>query len=258
MANDNTNKQVEEIDLLKLGRALLRKWWLILRCVILGGSMAFSYAYFAITPMYEASGLMYVNNNSLNLGTTRLNITNGDLSAANSLIDTYAVILKSRSTLEEVIRVGGLPYTYEQLSRMITAQSVGTTAVFKVTTTNRNPEMAAHITNTIIEILPHRISEIVEGSSVEIVDYAVPPTVASSPNYKKITAIGVMIGFVISAAYVTLRFLLDTTIRSEEFLLENYKDIPVLSVIPDLSSETAGGYYYGYGKSYSDSKREEG
>nr|AHF24708.1 lipopolysaccharide biosynthesis protein [uncultured bacterium Contig783] len=257
MANDNTNKQIDEIDLLKLGKALLKRWWLLLITMILGGAIAFSYAYFAITPLYQSSALMYVNNNSLDIGSTRVNISNGDLTAANNLIDTYAVILKSRSTLEEVIRVGGLPYSYSQLNAMISADSVGNTAVFKVTTTNRDPEMAAHITNTILEVLPDRIAEIVEGSSVEIVDFAVPAGSPSSPNYKKITAIGAMIGFVLSAAFVTLRFLLDTTIRSEEYLLETYKDIPVLGVIPDLASDTAGGYYYGYGKSYSENHEKE-
>ena len=42
---------------------------------------------------------------------------------------------------------------------------------------------------------------------------------------------------------------MDSTIRDEEFLLEKYKDIPVLSTIPDLTEDTKGGYY-GYGSSY--------
>ncbi|MBR6484667.1 MAG: hypothetical protein IKT14_06570 [Clostridiales bacterium] len=244
MANDIKNNNVEEIDLLKLGKALWDRAWVLVICTLVGAGLAFGYTMCFITPMYQASALLYVNNNALDIGNTRVSISNGDLVAANGLISTYEVILKSRNTLEAVIEDGGLPYTYEQLSKMVSAGSVNDTAVLKITVTNRNPEMAAHITNTIVSILPDRISGIVEGSSVEIVDYAVPPVQPSSPNTMKNTAIGAMLGFVISAAIIVLRFLMDSTIREEEYLLETYKEIPVLSVIPDLTSDDGGSYYY--------------
>jgi len=244
MANETKDNNVEEIDLLKLGKALWNRAWALVICTILGAALAFGYTMCFITPLYQASALLYVNNNALDIGNTRVSISNGDLVAANGLISTYEVILKSRNTLEAVIDDGGLPYTYEQLSKMVSAGSVNDTAVLKITVTNRNPEMAAHITNTIARVLPERITGIVEGSSVEIVDYAVPPTKPSSPNTMKNTAIGGMLGFVICAAIVVLRFLMDSTIREEEYLLETYKDIPVLSVIPDLTTDEGGSYYY--------------
>lgn len=256
MSSEVKKNDVEEIDLLKLGMALWRRAWVLLICTLIGAAIAFSYTFFMITPLYQATALLYVNNSALDLGSTRVSISNGDLTAANGLIDTYAVILTSRSTLEDVIVDGGLPYSYNQLKSMISAGSVNNTAVFKITVTNKNPDMAAHIANTIVNILPDRISTIVEGSSVEVIDYAVPPTVPSSPNTMKNTLVGALIGFVLSAAVVILRFLMDSTIRDEEYLLETYKDIPVLTVVPDLTAEGGNGYYYGYGKRGDSDERE--
>ena len=107
---------------------------------------------------------MYVNNSSISVGSTQVNLS--DLTAAQSLVETYMVILKTRGTLEEVIKEANLPYDYEQLSGMIEAGAVNSTEVFSISVTSASPEEAEKIANTIAELLPNRIADIVEGSSV--------------------------------------------------------------------------------------------
>ena len=256
MANNVPNMQdVQEIDLLKLLKELWKRAWIILAAAFVGGIMFFLYTYFFITPQYQSSALLYVNNSALDLGSTKVNITSGDISASSSLIDTYVVILKSRTTLERAIEEGALPYSYESLSGMVSGSSEKNTPVFKITVTNSDPVMAATICNILVEIMVDKnsgISGIVEGSSVSVVDYAVVPNHASSPSYMKNTAIGMLLGFIIASAIIILRSLMDSTIREEEFLLDKYKNIPLLGTIPDLVESSHGGYY-GYGSSYAKS-----
>lgn len=253
MVNSLQNKQEEqEIDLLKLLKVLLSRIWIIAAAAVVGGVAFLLFTFFFITPKYQSSALLYVNNNSLNLGSTKLNISSGDITASSSLIDTYAVILKSRTTLEQAIREGALPYSYEQLTKMVSGSAEGKTPVFKITVTDTNPEMAAHICNTIVEIMVDEnsgISGIVEGSSVRVIDYAVVATKKSSPSNSKNAAIGMLLGFVVACGVIILMSLMDTTIREEEYLMEAYKDIPVLANIPNLLESASGGYY-GYGSSY--------
>jgi len=105
MTNNLQNKQdVQEIDLLKLLKVLLGKIWIIIAAAFVGGIVFFLFTLFFITPKYQSSALLYVNNNSLDIGSTKLNISSGDISASSSLIDTYCVILKSRTTLEQAIK----------------------------------------------------------------------------------------------------------------------------------------------------------
>ena len=251
--NLQANKQEEqEIDLLKLLRVLLSKLWVIVAAALVGGVLFFLFTFFFITPQYKSSALLYVNNSSIDIGSTKLNISSGDISASSSLIDTYVVILKSRTTLEQAIKEGKLPYTYEQLTKKVSGSAEGKTPVFKITVQDADPEMAAHITNTIVEIMVDAnsgISGIVEGSSVRVIDYAVVARKASSPSYSKNTAIGMLLGFVVSCGIIILFSLMDSTIREEEYLLEKYGNIPVLATIPDLFEDSQGGYY-GYGSSY--------
>ena len=253
MTNNLQNKQdVQEIDLLKLLKVLWGKVWLIIAAAFVGGVAFFLYTFFFITPQYQSSALLYVNNNSLDIGSTKLNITSGDISASSSLIDTYCVILKSRTTLEQARFEGELPYTYEQLRSKVSGSAEGKTPVFKITVTDPDPEMAANICNTVVEIMvdPNSgISGIVEGSSVSVIDYAVVARSASSPSYMKNTAIGMLMGFVIACGIIILVSLMDSTIREEDFLLEKYKEIPILATVPDLVEDSVGGYY-GYGSAY--------
>ena len=262
MANNQPNKQdIQEIDLLKLLKELWKHAWLIVLAAFIGGAGFFVYTLFFITPQYQSSALLYVNNNSLDIGSTKVNISAGDISASNSLIDTYVVILKSRTTLERAIEEVAIPYSYDQLVKKVSGGSEGNTPVFKITVTDPSPEMAATICNGLVEIMVDKnsgISGIVEGSSVSVVDYAVVPTKASSPSYLKNTAIGMLLFAILACGIVILRSLMDSTIRDEEFLLDKYKDIPVLATIPDLMEDSRGGYY-GYGSAYgrsSDSVRK--
>ena len=246
------------IDLLKLAEGLLKRVWLIALSMLLCGAIAFSAAAFFITPKYESRILFYVNNSSFSMGSTNFSISSSEISAAKSLVDTYLVILKTRSTLNDVISVGGIDRTYSELTGMIEAVQVNDTEIFAVAVTSDDPREAEHIANTIGEILPEKISAVVDGSSVRIVDYAVVPGSRKSPSISKYTMIGIMLGLLASAGVIIVIELLDDQIHSEEYLIQNYGNIPLLTVIPDMLDSRGQGYYYsrygyrkrGYGYGY--------
>ena len=102
-----------------------------------------------------------------------------------------------------------------------------------------------------VPALPEKITDIVAGSDVRIVDYAVIPRGRSSPNYTRNAMMGALLGAVLCAAVLVLIYLLDDKIHSEEYLTQTYAEIPLLSVIPDMDPEGhRGGYGYGYRSRY--------
>ncbi|MEO1816349.1 MAG: Wzz/FepE/Etk N-terminal domain-containing protein [Acetobacterium sp.] len=244
----NTTHQLEEdleIDILKLLKALWRKAWLIVISAVICGGLVLAFTYFLVEPLYESKAQMYVNNSSLSFDSAALSLTSGDISAAKSLVETYIVILQSRQVLSEIISKAELDLTYEELSKMITAESVSSTEVFEVVVTDTDPYRAEKIANTIAGILPEKISSIVEGSSVRIVDYAVIPAEKSSPSLIKNSLVGALIGFLLCAGLIIALELSDTIIRDDNYLITNYEEIPLLAIIPDMDSKTSNnGYYY--------------
>lgn len=247
--NNQMNKMPDnneiEIDLLHLIKILWKKAWIIALCTILLGAIVFSYAFLFITPQYQAKAMMYVNNSSFSVGSTSFSISSSELTAAKSLLDTYVIILKSRTTLEKVLDETGLDYTYEELSSMVSASAVNSTEVFQIVATSSIPQEAELIVDTIVKILPDRIADIVDGSSVRLVDHAILPTQRSSPSYTKYAMIGLVLGFVLSCGVIIINDLLDTTIRDEDYLYQRY-NIPVLAVVPDANETRKGSYSYSH------------
>lgn len=246
----NNEQEVYEIDLLRLVKVMWQHVVLIMLTTVIGGILGFSIARFAVVPQYQAKALLYVNNSSINIGGSKVSISTGELSAAQSLVDTYIVILNSRITLNEVINKADLKYSYEELSKMVSASAVNNTEVFRVTVTSPDPAEAKLIANTIADTLPKTISNVVDGSDVRVVDYAVTPVHRSSPSYTKYTAIGLVIGGLLSAGFVVIRDLLDDIIHDADYLRQTYSEIPVLSMIPDLDREGSNGYKYDYRYKY--------
>ncbi len=246
-----SSNEFYEIDLIHLLKALWSKAWAIALVAFICGGIAFSTAAFIITPKYEAETLMYVNNTSFSVGNTSVSISNSELSAAQSLVDTYIVILNSRATLNDVIKEANLSYTYNELKNMLHAEAVNNTEIFSVTAKSEDPAEAELIANTIANVLPGVIASVVDGSDVRIVDYAVIPAEKASPSITIYTAVGLLIGFTVMCLIITIQTMTDTLIHSEDYLLETY-EYPVLAVVPDLTTAKSDNY-----STYSNTEFEE-
>ena len=243
-----TKQEEFEIDLFKLIKVLWSKSLVIILIALLVGSLVFGFTSLFITPTYRATASIYVNNSSVSLGSSRLTINASELSASNNLVYTYIYILQSRTTMEDVIAEANLPYSFSTLRKMIEATPVVNTAAFDVTVTSESPTEAELIANTIAKILPERISEIVDGSNVRIIDYAIVPAGRSAPSFTMNTLIGCVIGAFLAIVIITIRFLIaeqnDVVIHSADELREMYPDISILTLIPDMRLSEKKGYYY--------------
>jgi len=248
--NKQNNGEYLEIDLIQMMRAVWRHIVLIVLAMIVGGGAGFALAHYVIPAKYQASALLYVNNSSLSVGSTSISLS--DISASQTLVDTYIAILKTRLTLNDVIKEAGVDYTFGEMKGMIGAKSVNGTEIFEVTVTSKDPEEAERIANTIVKVLPDKITQIVDGSSVRTVDLAVVPKSKCSPSERTYTLMGALIGLLLSCGIVALRELLNEQIMSEDELIETY-GLPVLAVIPDMLAVQAGK---GYGSYYAAAERK--
>lgn len=241
--NNKREKNEYEIDMRRVLFALLNKSWLIALVAVVMAVVVFLGTYFLATPLYQSTAMFYVNNNSLSLGEASVSLTSGDISTARSLVDSYIVILKTRTTLNDVVDYAGVDRDFKEMLGMISASSVNSTEIFQVVVTSPDPNEAEKIANAITYILPKRIGSIIEGTSAQIVDSAVVATTPSSPSYVKNTVIGFVLGLLLSAALIVMRVIFDVTIRSEEDILQSCSH-PILASVPDMTAASKGGYYY--------------
>ena len=252
---ENKKNEYYTIDIAHILKALLHRVWVIALSGFLAAVIAFSISAFLITPMYSSSIMLYVNNSSFSLGNTSFSISSSEITAAQNLVKTYSEILNNRTTLERVIDKTGVSYTYRELSDMIVATPSNDTEIMKVTVTTDDPYEAAKIANCIAEVLPVRVSEIIDGASMEVVDSAIPEFKKVSPSITKNTAIGLILGVLLAVAVLVILALRDDTIHDEDYVLQNY-DCPILAKVPNLlnSGSKHYGYYYQADKKKTKSK----
>ena len=233
-----------EIDLVKLAGAYLKKWWLILLCGLLvaGGALLCTLKF--ITPLYRASVSVYVNNSNSNQQVDYL--TSSNLDASQKLVTTYINISKSDRVMDLVVEELNGDYTTEELREMFSAAPVDKTEIFRIYITSPSPEEAARVANVMAEVAPGEISNLIEGSSARIIDYAKVPEQRHSPSYRKNTMMGGLIGCVLAVAYLTVLFLLDVRIRDDEDLT-SLTDLPILGQIPNIDAiKDSDRKKYGY------------
>ena len=102
-----------EINLLKIANALLKRLWIIILALIVGATAGYFYTDRYVSETYTATTTMYVYNSPDRDETGE--ISGADLSVSQKLVNTFLVILKSNTVLEDVKEMTGLNYTIPQL-----------------------------------------------------------------------------------------------------------------------------------------------
>ncbi len=238
-------QEAHEMDLRELIVPVLKKWWLLLITAVLGAALALGGTVYFKTPVYTAVAKMYVNNRKISVGS----ITTSDLFASQSLVKTYAEILKTRDMMLLVRdayqeKYGTtLRYSPEVMIDMVSAGDVNGTEVFAIRVQSTDAQEASNLANVITEVLPVRIAGIIDGSTVRVVDSAVPPREASSPHYARNTVVGLLAGLAFGILLAVLMRLRNDRVDSEECIKRMFHDeIPVLAIIPDVNSHMARKY----------------
>ncbi len=258
MEKIENNKEYYVVDVMHIVKAVWHKVWLIILAGFLAAAIGFSIATFFITPTYSSSIMLYVNNTSFKAGDLGFSVSASQLDAAQSLAKTYTIILKNRTTLQRLIDEIGIDNSWSEINSMINSTSVDGTEVMRVVVTCDDPHKAEKIANGIAKVLPQRITEIIEGASMEVVDSAVANPAKVSPSVTKYSTYGFVLGAILATLIVALAAFMDNTIHDEEYITNVY-DYPILAKVPNLmdSGTKKYGYYYkrsgyGYKIDYSD------
>lgn len=232
---DSNKVQVEEdsIDLLEILEVLRRNLWIILICTVAAAVVGFVVVSVFATPMYESSSMLLVisqqNDNNNNVNTDQLN-------SAARLVETYSVIIRSRTILEPVIETLDLDYTYNELVEMVTVSSKNDTSILQITVTSPDNKEAYDICKCITETAPEIVKDIANAGFVNTVENASIEDEPVSPHVRRDAVIMGMLGAVLSIGVIVVIHLFDNKINTEADVAK-YLNIPVLGVIPYYEKE---------------------
>ena len=246
---------IKEISLVKLFKAMLTKLWLIVALALLFGAGANYYAETSVTPMYTSTSMLYIYNNSN--GNTSGRLDSASMMASQGALQLYLVVLKSESVLDSTLekiedykmkaRLGEEGYeeyeflldynfTAGSVASMISAQQENETEILTIKATASDPRVAKFVAATITEVLQYEVPQKIGATSNKLLQPATFSERPSSPNSRQRPLVGLLLGAVVPCGIIFLTGVFDTVVRTEDDLIENFPDVPVLGVIPNIDN----------------------
>lgn len=229
---------MEDINLVEIINLFLRKWWLIVVLMLVGGTAAYMYTDLFVDPTYMVEGSFYVNcvtdQNEVNGVTSQ-----GQLNSNSRLALSCAEIFKTRNFLEQVSeRVNnelGTNYSWGNIKGMLNVSPLNETEILKLILSGSDKDSLPIILNYIMDYAPGTVMQIINGGSLEAVDRPADSAARTGPNVTKNTIIGIVGGLIVSVLIIFLVELFDTHIKTVDDVKNKYKE-PVLGEIPSLYS----------------------
>lgn len=244
---DSAAREIE-VNIAPLLSAIAKKLWLIVLGAIIGALLFQGYTRIFVKPTYLSSFTVFVNNQVVQ--TNKDSVSTQDIQASKELVQTYSRILTSNNVLMASAEFINLDIPYERLARYVTTQVEDKTQLIKVNVITNNASTSYKLAQAIANTAPTHMGQIVEGSSMKIVDAPQAPKGKFGPNYFASSLLGFLVGAVFSLAYVLIKYFRDDTIKGEGDLEGRYS-LPVIGVIPNLNETKNFNYAQNdYYKSY--------
>ena len=223
-------KDIIEVNVVQLLKALwVKKLVIILAAIVIGGA-SFAYSSFIIKPMYRSTTRIYVVNRNQS---DKPGLTNQDLQAGTYLVKDYREIILSQDVLEKVVTDLGLTIDAKALAKKVQVTVPADTRIVSISVSDYKPDEASRIANSLREVAAQKIISITRVSDVTTLEEARPAISPSSPNIKRNTLIGFLAGVIGTSVIVLLLELLDTRVKRPEDI-EDALQMTLLGVVPNL------------------------
>lgn len=226
---EKREKDELEIDLGSLIRELLRKWWMFAIVGIIGGLLALIVTLVVITPQYESQTMLYV------LSKTADVTSYSDFQISTELTADFEVIATSKpvidGALERIEEEEGITLTRENIEGMLTVTNAADTRILVITATDSDPSVACIVANAVAAETADQMAYIMKSDPPTTVEEAEVAEEPVSPSLMRNTALGVLIGILLVAVYVTIQYIRNDNIKNQEEV-QRYLGLNTLAVIP--------------------------
>lgn len=221
----------EEIDLSELFGILKKRMTLIISLGLMALILAAVFTFFIATPKYNSTTQILVNRTTESAEGMQLN----DINTNVQMINTYKDIIKGPVILNEVRDKLKGDLTTAQLSERIEIGTQDSSQVFSLTVTDEDPFVAAEVANEVATTFQNEIGNIMNVDNVTIISEAIPNNDQISPNNPLNLVIGLLVGLMAGVGVAFLLEFMDTTVRDEQFII-NELGWTSLGSISEMSS----------------------
>ncbi len=253
--------QEYEIDLLEVAKLFLYNWRKIIACTLLcavigfatAGRPSISYvasARFTVGPLQSSTTSSTSKTTGLTGGSTESGLVIDSMSNSEENRNQYSSIsdsskvaayagelMKNGIVLQPVIDELGLDTSYTELAGFITTKAADNGPILQLDVTQATRDDALAICEAIADLAPALILSATDITNMAVISEPVVEVSSSPQPVVRNTALGALIGFVLVAGVLFVRYLTSTLIHKESDLTDRL-GVKVLGVIPAVKEGT--------------------
>jgi len=230
-------ESANELDLTELLYHVWDHKWLVVILAALGAIVMAVYSQFFAVKMYSAQSVLYIGNNDGSI------VSLSDLQIGSSLTKDYISVFNMwevHAKVQQKMKVLSPNKNYSEgaLRSTFSISNPSNTRLLYIKITAPDPVEAAKIANAYAEAGKEIISEKMNvGTDLTILSEAREGVRSLvSPNKTKNIILGFAVGVLLSLVIITIQFLSDTKIKTENDI-RKYVNLPVLAVVPVMRKE---------------------
>ena len=226
------NDETQEIDLLNLFRdfikGCIRFWWLVVLLALIGGAVTFFYTSGTYNPMYRSEATFTVTTSSSEDLTGSSYNFYYDSATADQLGLTFPYILSSELLTDAMKEDLGV----DSINGSISAVTIPNSNLITMYSYSSNPEDAKTILESALRVYPDVSRFVIGETRFNMID---PPTTPiypyNTPNNKRQTEKGILIGGAVGLAWIVLYAFFRKTVHDVDEL-KKIMSLPCLASIP--------------------------
>ncbi|CAD5897499.1 conserved hypothetical protein [Carnobacterium maltaromaticum] len=204
---------------------LKNKLTIILSFTLIGLLAGLFFSFLLLTPNYKSTVQVIVAQD-----TESQIVQNTEVQANIQLVNTYNEIIKSPFIIEKVVADLDGHYTVSGLSEMIKVRNETNSQVINISVEAETKKESIHIANVVALKFKGNASEVMKIGSIHILSNSKYSTVSTRKNPIIYTGVAIIVGAISGVLFSFLLIALDTTLKTEEDILEQLS-IPVLGSV---------------------------
>lgn len=220
-----------ELDIRSLFGIIRKRIWLIIIITLLTTLLSAIISVFFISPTYEASVGVIIGKQDGE------KITNSDVSMYQNLMQTYQIIAATNKVAQAAADKAGSNTTSKDLLKRTKVTTKTGTMILNIAVDSKSAVESYKEVQAYADAFVARAAELIpDNGDVKIMDSAQMPEAPVKPNKKLNTAIGFLLGLIISVGLCFFLEYMNNSIVTKEDV-EKYLELSVIGIIPENDME---------------------
>ncbi len=221
------------LELAEYGRAIVRGWWIVLVCVVIG--LAAAAVATARTPAAYQSSIKFYVVTAQGTGQSALQA----LELSRGRIAAFASLAKSDKFVDGLVRSSNTGLSAKDIADSISASGDQATLMLSIVVSLPDQANTVAVARAVADSLGGSVTEFeaartAAGSGPTVLNLVAGPTVETTPVSPRVglnLALGALLGFGAGVALAVSRRLMDKTLRTAE-QVEEASGLPLLARMP--------------------------